>query len=191
MRIVGGRHRGRAIAAPADRSIRPTSDRAREAVFNILAHGDLLPDGGFADLDVVDLFAGTGAMGLEALSRGARHVVFVDNDPAACRLIRDTLQILGETPRAVVVQRDATRLAHRAGAPAGLAFVDPPYGSGLAGPALAGLTKHGWLSPGAVVVVEGGAHDNLDLPDGFAECDRRRYGAARITFLRWGAISDT
>lgn len=191
MRIVGGRHRGRVLAAPTGHAIRPTADRIREAIFNILAHGEWLPEGGLSDLDVVDLFAGTGAMGLEALSRGARHVVFVDDDQSACRLIRDNLATLGETVRGSIVQRDVARLGLRAGARAALAFVDPPYGQGLVILALAGLLRNDWLAPGAMVVVEQGTRDAATIPEAFTEVDRRRYGSTTIVFLRRAAASDT
>jgi 16S rRNA (guanine966-N2)-methyltransferase len=185
LRIVAGRHRGRRLASPPDRTIRPTSDKARQAIFNILAHGPWLPDG-IEGRDVLDAFAGTGAMGLEALSRGAGHVVFLERDPDACRLIRKNLAALGEEPRGTVIQGDATRPGRRVAAPAVLAFLDPPYGEGLAAPALAALAKAGWLARAAIVVVETGAKEDPSPPIGFERLDERRYGSAKVAFLRWG-----
>jgi 16S rRNA (guanine966-N2)-methyltransferase len=185
LRIIAGRHRGRRIGAPPDRSIRPTADKTRQAVFNILEHGSWLP-AGIEGLDVLDAFAGTGAMGLEALSRGAAHVVFLENHPDACRLIRRNVAALGEGPRATLVERSALRPGRRAAAPAALAFLDPPYGEGLAAPALAALAKGGWFAAGAIVAVETGGREELAPPEGFERLDERRYGAARVTFLRVG-----
>jgi 16S rRNA (guanine966-N2)-methyltransferase len=184
MRIVGGRHRGRALATPEGRDVRPTSDRLREAVFNILAHGTpSLPDGA----RVLDLFAGTGALGLEALSRGAAHVTFVEEDTRAVALIRRNLAALGETVRADLVARDARRLG-RAPAPADLAFLDPPYRQDLAAPALAALAAGGWLAPGARVVVELARDEPFVAPVGFTPEDERAYGKSRVVFLRAGDI---
>ncbi len=183
MRIVAGRHRGRVLAAPTDRAVRPSSDRLREAVFNILAHGEpSLP----ADARVLDVFAGTGALGLEALSRGAAHATFVEADRAAAALIRRNVEALREDANASIVTRDARRIGH-APTPVALAFLDPPYGQGLAAPALDALAAGGWLAPGAVIVVETGADEAVDWPPGFIETDVRHYGKARVTFLAWAA----
>ncbi len=183
MRVVAGRHRGRRIEAPPGRAVRPTSDRVRESVFNILVHGALVP-GGLAGARVVDLFAGTGAMGLEALSRGAAHVVFVERDPAAVRVLQRNLAALKEDARATVLLRDATKPGGRVGLPATLAFLDPPYGKGLAGPALEALLAGAWLAEAALAVVELGPRDGFAPPPGFAEVDRRRYGTTVVVFLR-------
>jgi 16S rRNA (guanine966-N2)-methyltransferase len=163
--------------------VRPTSDRVREAIFNILVHGELLP-GGIEDAVVVDLFAGTGALGLEALSRGARHVTFFERDGGALKALKRNLATLKEDGRARVLARDATRPGGRVGEPATLAFLDPPYGEGLAEPALAALLVGGWLAADALVVVEIGARDAFRAPVGFEEADRRRWGATVACFLR-------
>jgi 16S rRNA (guanine966-N2)-methyltransferase len=191
MRIVAGRHRGRRLAAPPGEGIRPTSDRAREAVFNILAHGGYGAGGASAVVGavVLDVFCGTGAMGLEALSRGAVRAVLIDNEPAALAAARANVAALNEQANARVMAGDATRPPPRAkDQPAAtLAFFDPPYASNLAAPALAAFAEAGWLAPGALCVVEDSARaPALAPPPGFAPLDTRRYGAARITLLRYG-----
>jgi 16S rRNA (guanine966-N2)-methyltransferase len=184
MRIVGGRHRGRRLVAPPGDSVRPTSDRAREALFNILTHGALAVRGSpFAGLPVIDAFAGTGAVGLEALSRGASEAAFIENGRDALIALRRNIVTLGEDDRVKIVRGDATRppLAPFQGA---VAFLDPPYGSGLAGPALSALAAARWLLPNALAVVEIAAEEGWDPPDGFALADVRVYGAAKLMFLR-------
>lgn len=178
MRIVGGRHKGRPLVAPAGRDTRPTADRAREALFNVLAHGYGID---LEDCAVLDAFAGSGALGLEALSRGARSVCFLDSAPAALQAIRDNLQRLAET--APVLRADATR-PPPAERPCSLVLLDPPYGSGLAGPALTALTARGWLSDDALCVVEVAAREDFTPPDNFAIQEERHYGAARLVFLK-------
>jgi 16S rRNA (guanine966-N2)-methyltransferase len=190
MRIVGGRHRGRPLAAPPGGAVRPTSDRAREAVFNILAHSPALRGAAGADpvegTAVLDAFAGTGALGLEALSRGAARLTAMETDGAAGTALRDNLRRLGELEHARLYRADATSPPPRpAGEPAcGLVFLDPPYGQGLAERALAALSSRGWIAPGALCIVEFGSCDGLVPPEGFAVLDERRYGRARILFLR-------
>ncbi len=187
MRIVAGKHRGRRLQALPGADIRPTADRVREALFNILSHAPWAREsGGVAGVAVADLFAGTGALGLEALSRGARHVTFVDVDPAACRLIERNARSLDEGDRVTVLRGDATRLviaplAHQ------LVFLDPPYRGGLAVPALESLAAAGWLAPGALAVVELAKADKLAPPAGFELLDERRYGATRVLFLDFTA----
>jgi 16S rRNA (guanine966-N2)-methyltransferase len=184
MRIVGGRFRGRALQAPKSQAIRPTADRLREALFNILAHayGDPV-----ADARVLDLFAGTGALGLEALSRGARFVLFIDSAAEARGLIRANVDALGVGGATKIFRRDATALG-----PAGpvepftLAFLDPPYGQGLAKRALASARDGGWLKFDALVVVEEGADAGFTPPQGFAEEERRDYDDTQFVFLRAG-----
>ncbi len=180
MRIVGGRHRGRAIAAPPGRDTRPTADRARETLFNMLAHRWVDFDG----LAVVDAFAGSGGLGLEALSRGAAPVFFIERHGPTAALIDQTLRSLGETNAATVVRADATR-PPPAPRPCGLALLDPPYASGLAGPCLEALRRQGWLAPDALAVVEVAAKEPFEAPDGFAIEEERIVGAARFVFLRW------
>jgi 16S rRNA (guanine966-N2)-methyltransferase len=184
MRIVSGEFRGRALATPAGDNTRPTSDRARQAIFNILEHAPWAPE--LRDARVVDLFAGSGALGFEALSRGAAFCLFVETDEAARGAIRETIDAFGLFGRTRVHRRDATDLGVRPGSdgPAfDLAFLDPPYGRGLGERALARLASGGWLAPGATVVFERGADEPpLDAP-GFERLDQRDYGAARVWFL--------
>jgi 16S rRNA (guanine966-N2)-methyltransferase len=183
MRIVGGTLKGSRLAAPASDRVRPTSDRTREAVFNILTHG--IDGFDIEGARVLDLFAGTGALGLEALSRGARSCLFVDDHAESRALIRRNVETLALTGVTRIFRRDATRLgpAERMG-PFDLVFADPPYGKGLAERALASAREGGWLVPGAVVVVEESAEAELSAPEGFAEIDRRRYGDTQVVFLR-------
>lgn len=184
MRVVGGRHRGRKLIAPAGDAVRPTSDRAREALFNILSHGDFAAAGlPFADAYVVDAFAGTGALGIEALSRGAARVAFIETDRAAVAALRRNLTALDEEDAADIVAGDATR-PPRAPYPCALVLLDPPYRGGLAAPALEALARMGWLAPRALAVVELAAKELFSPPAGFAMIDERRYGAARLVFLR-------
>jgi 16S rRNA (guanine966-N2)-methyltransferase len=184
MRIIGGRHRGRRLAAPQGLAVRPTSDRAREALFDILSHGRFAACGlPFADETVLDAFAGTGALGLEALSRGAARAVFIENAAPALAALRRNIAALGEGGRTLILPGDATR-PPRAGEACALVFIDPPYRSGLAGPALLALDAAGWLRPGALVVLETAARERPPPPAGFTLLDERVYGAARLTFLR-------
>lgn len=195
LRIIGGSHRGRRLETePGDR-IRPTADRVREAVFNKLMHG-LISEGGGAltGVRVADVFAGAGAMGLEALSRGAAHVTFVDLAGRSLRLIESNAKALGEEDHMSLLLRDgvepgpapssgpgpsASEEAH------GLVFLDPPYRSALLGPALTALAREGWIASGGIVVAELGATEDLEKPGGFALIDERRYGAAKVAFLRY------
>ena len=185
MRIIGGRHRGRALKALGGKDLRPTSDRAREAIFNILEH--TVEGGGPAGAAVLDVFAGTGALGLEALSRGATCATFIDSDTAALDCARRNARALGCEGAAVFLGLDAARLPPPpdAGEPATLAFLDPPYGAGLAEPALRCLAGKGWIASGTVLVVEAGARDSLFLPAGYRQLDERAYGAARMLFLKY------
>ena len=182
MRIVGGKFRGKVLTSPEDDSIRPTADRTRESVFNILASR---LGASFDGLRVLDLFAGTGALGLEALSRGASHVTFVDTGADARGLIRDHIEAFGAGGVAKLLRRDATALGE-AGTmgPVDLVFLDPPYGKGLAEQALVSLRNGGWLKPQTLVVVEESSEVPVLLPDGFVLDDRREYGAAAVHFIR-------
>ena len=167
MRIVGGSHRGRRLVAPPGETVRPTSDRAREALFNILSHGAFAAEGvPFAEKPVLDAFAGTGALGLEALSRGASEAVFIENDREALIGLRRNIAELDETTRSRVIAADATR-PPRAPVPCAVAFLDPPYASGLAEPALSALAAAGWLLPDALAVAEVGAREPFTAPAGF------------------------
>ena len=182
MRVVGGRLRGRNLASPATRDIRPTADRLRESVFNILIHayGDPI-----ADARVLDLFAGTGALGIEAVSRGAKFALFVDNGAEARALLRSNVEALGLGGVTKVYRRDATDLgpAHPV-EPFALVFLDPPYGRGLAEKALASLRDGGWLTRDALLVVEE-VKAAFVAPDGFTELERRAYDDTEFTFLRF------
>jgi 16S rRNA (guanine966-N2)-methyltransferase len=181
MRIVGGSLSGRTLAAPRGRHTRPTADRVREAVFNKLEHG--VEGFSLAGIRVLDLFAGSGAMGLEALSRGAGHVLFVDDDEEARGLIRRNADALGVIGRTKIWRRDAARLGRCAPLPPfSLAFLDPPYRRGLTTAALAGLVAGGWLAPDAVVVVEEAAGETVAAPPGLGLLDRRDYGETQVGF---------
>lgn len=181
MRIVG-RFKGRVLASPTSYDVRPTSDRLRESLFNILAHAYGAPG---EDARVLDLFAGTGALGLEAVSRGARFAAFVDDGAEARGLIRANIDALGLAGATRVLRRDATKLG-----PAGpfepftLVFCDPPYRHGLAERALVAARDGGWLRPEALVVVEEAAEAGFVPPDGFTELDRRPYGESEIAILQ-------
>jgi len=181
MRIIGGEFRGRTIFAPSGAAVRPTADRVREALFNILEHGDFDLRGA----RVIDLFAGSGALGLEALSRGAAFALFVEEAAGARAAIRRNIESLGLTGRTKLFRRDATHLGALLAslAPFELAFVDPPYDRGLAPLALRGLSEGGWLAPCAHVVVETRDTEALDLPPGFALLDERTYGETKLRFL--------
>src|SRR5690348_14081556 len=181
MRVVGGRLRGRVLAGPRSQAIRPTADRLRESLFNILIHAYGDPVTGAR---VLDLFAGTGALGIEALSRGAMFTLFVDDGAEARALIRENVAALGLGGSSRVFRRDATKLGpvHPL-EPFSLVFLDPPYGQGLASQALASAHAGGWLTPGALVVVEEATKANFAAPDGFVERERRPYDDTEIVVL--------
>ena len=181
MRIVGGRLRGRTLAAPKSQRIRPTADRLREALFNILMHAYANPIQGAR---VLDLFAGTGALGLEAVSRGAAFALFVDEEAEARALMRQNVEALGVAAATRIFRRDATKLgAAHPNEPFALVFLDPPYGKGLAEKALASAREGGWLTAGALIVVEEEA-EAFTPPEGFEEIERRRYDDTEFTILR-------
>lgn len=183
MRIVGGTLRGRNIASPQHEGLRPTSDRVRESLFNILAHG--VDDFALSGARVIDLFAGTGALGIEAISRGASFCLFVDSDVEARALIRTNIETFGLTGVTRIFRREATDLGPVGTmAPFDVAFLDPPYGKGLGEQALASLLEGRWLVPGAIVVVEERAGTAVTLPAGVTEIDRRTYGDTQILIAR-------
>jgi 16S rRNA (guanine966-N2)-methyltransferase len=183
MRIVGGALRGRALSGPRSQSIRPTSDRLRESVFDILAHRF---DDVVTGAAVIDLFAGAGGLGLEALSRGAARALFVDDGAEARALLRANIETLGLGGVTRVFRRDATKLgAAPPGETFSLAFLDPPYGKGLAEPALAALIEGGWLAKDALVVIEEAAGAEIELPPALAQEDARRYGDTQFVFARY------
>ncbi len=184
LRIVAGRHRGRRLAAPEGLATRPTAERVRQALFDMLWHAPWAGREAVEGARVLDAFAGTGALGLEALSRGAAAARFIEPDRAALATLRANIATLGEQGRAQVIAGDATR-PPRAAAPATLIFLDPPYGKGFVPRALAALREAGWIAPGALVVAEMGKAEALDLP-GFAPLAERAHGAARIAVFRAG-----
>ena len=186
MRVVGGRLRGRNLASPSSHDIRPTADRLRESVFNILLHAYGDPVTGAR---VLDLFAGTGALGIEAISRGAGFALFVDNGAEARALLRNNVEALALGGVTKVFRRDATNLgpAHPV-EPFSLAFLDPPYGRGLVETALLSLRDGGWLTPDALVVVEEATAAGFAAPHGFEELERRAYDDTEFVFLRSAAL---
>ncbi len=187
MRIIAGAHRGLRLASvgkgDAGAHLRPTADRVRESLFNVLCGGH------FGDpIDgarVLDLFAGTGALGLEALSRGAAHVTFVDDGAKAGALIRENIGLTRSADRTRLHRRDATRLGPAPEEPFGLVFLDPPYGKGLGQRALVAAAEGGWIAPGALIVWEDSA--DASPPAGFTRLDTRRYGDTHVTFLDYTA----
>ncbi len=191
MRIIAGRFRGKQLATPVDQRVRPTGDRVRESVFNILGHGDFgrvgpaLPIGA----RVLDLFAGTGALGLEALSRGALNVAFVDDHPESRALIRRNIDALQATGVTRIMRRDATDLGpipagNQAGGPFDLVFLDPPYGRDLIAPALEGAMAGGWIAPGAVIIAEMEPSAVIPAIAGIEPVQSRDYGETRVMFFK-------
>jgi len=177
MRIIAGRWRGRPLTAPSGAATRPTADRTREALFSMLASRV----GSFEGLAAADLFAGSGALGLEALSRGAASVTLMEIDRAALAVCRANARKLGGD--AAVLQADCLK-PPKAKAPCGLVFLDPPYREDVGGLALLALRKAGWIAPAALAVVEIAAKQDLATPEGFELLDERRYGAAKLLFFR-------
>ncbi len=189
MRITGGIYGGRPLKAPGDMRVRPTADKVRQAIFNILRHHDF--ENGFAleGARAVDLFAGTGALGIEAISQGARYCLFVDDAASSRALVRENVEAFALTGKTRIWRRNAANLGPLpagAGGPFELAFLDPPYRKDLIFPALSSLCAGGWLSPGAVIVAETAAEEAVPAADGFALCDERTYGDTRVAFLRLG-----
>ena len=180
MRIIAGRQKGARLATPPGHSVRPTRDRVREALFNILDGGRL--GSCYHDQVVVDAFAGTGALGLEALSRGAGHVVFVEHSAKVRDCLARNIRAVDTAGVTTVLAADVCRLQVPANAPAGLVLLDPPYRSGLAGDALAALRRCGWAGPGTRVVLELAANEERIMPDWLELFDDRRYGASRLVF---------
>lgn len=186
MRIVAGKHRGLSLATPKDARVRPTSDRVREALFNVLAHNDFGISFKIADARVLDLFAGTGALGLEALSRGAFYVLFVDDHFESRGLIRRNVEAAHATGATKIWRRDATGLGDmpgNAGGPFNLVFLDPPYRKGLVELALASARDGTWFAPNALIVAEMAADEAFAMPTGFSALDERTYGDTKVVFL--------
>jgi len=189
MRIVAGRFKGLALATPKDDRVRPTSDRAREALFNVLAHNDFGVGFQIDGARVLDLFAGTGALGLEALSRGARYVLLVGDHHESRGLIRRNVEAAHATGATKIWRRDATGLGEmpaNAGGPFDLVFMDAPYRKGLTGLALASVHGGGWLAPNALVAAEIASDEMFVAPDWVATLDERRYGEAKILLMTCG-----
>jgi len=184
LRIIAGRHKGRSIAAPPGRAVRPTASRAREALFDILTHARFAGRELVEGAHVLDAFAGTGALGLEALSRGAARASFMERDRDIRKLLAANVKALGEEARAGVLAADALH-PPRAAFPCNLIFMDPPYAEAVAVAALEALAAQGWIADDAIVALEVAGRTNFDPPDGFALLDTRRYGKARILFLRF------
>lgn len=186
MRITSGIHRGRSLAAPEGRNTRPTSDRARESIFNILNHGSW-HQGVLEEATVLDVFAGTGALGLEALSQGAKHAVFIEREHSAIDYCKKNIKTLGETERTAVFTFDATKPLARPSyiEPRSLVFLDPPYGKHLGAEALKALADNGWLEKGAICVLEMSKKAPEIIPASFAVQDERIYGIAKVLFLLW------
>lgn len=183
MRIVAGAWRGRRLTAPAGDATRPTSDRARQALFDVLTHAPFAGRSLLHDAAVLDAFAGTGALGLEALSRGAASASFIEQDRAALAALGANIAACRAEAQARVVVADALN-PPRAPMPAGLVFLDPPYGKGLVPRALAALAASGWIAPGALVAAELGTEEEVPAMNGLSLLDDRRWGAARVAFLR-------
>ena len=187
MRVIAGTLRGRRLATPKGDGARPTSDRVREALFNMLTHAFGYET--FDDVHVLDLFAGTGALGIEALSRGAASCVFVENDAGQRAVIQENIANLGLGGAARVFRRDATDLGTSTQRVAfDLVLVDPPYGKGLGEKAIASAAAGGWLAPGATVVLEEAAGAEIALPADFARLEQRVYGAMQIIFATYGSV---
>src|SRR6185503_9175340 len=185
MRIVSGRFKGRTLKAPGDAGLRPTSDKVRQAIFNILEHSGFANAFALDGARVVDLFAGTGALGLEALSRGAKYCLFIEDAAESRAIIRENVEALGLTGASKIWRRDATNLgALDTLAPFDLAFLDPPYRKGLLVLALEGLASGGWLNANALIVAEVAEDEVVPVVDGLEILDDRVYGDTRIAFMR-------
>lgn len=193
MKVTGGKYRGRTIEARPDRGMRPTSSRIREVIFNLILHGKFQKNDDFIwddnpslieDRRVVDIFCGTGALSIEALSRGAAHVTLIDQNPKMIGLAEHNVKHIGEKEHATFFRSDSTQLP-RAVEPCHLAFVDPPYKQKLMTPALKSLVANGWLAHGALVIAEEGKQDSFEVPEGFKLLDNRVHDATRINVLQY------
>jgi 16S rRNA (guanine966-N2)-methyltransferase len=187
LRITAGRLKARTLHGPSDARVRPTSDKVRQAIFNILAHNDFDAEFSLEDARVIDLFAGTGALGIEAISRGAAFALFVEEAAESRALIRQNVETLGLTGVTKIWRRDATDLGPMsagAGGPFDLAFLDPPYRKNLLAPALVALRSGGWLAPNALIVTESSEKEEVPDAGGYALLDHRAYGDTRVAFLR-------
>jgi 16S rRNA (guanine966-N2)-methyltransferase len=183
MRITAGRFKGRNLIAPNDLAVRPTSDKVRQAIFNIVEHNDFGRGTRLEDARVIDLFAGTGALGIEALSRGARFALLIDDDAVSRSLIRRNVEAFGLTGATKIWRRDATNLGPSSGEPFDLAFLDPPYRRALITPALRALHAGNWLQPAAIVVAETASDEEFASPEGFELLEERIYGDTKVSLL--------
>ncbi|MEP5154378.1 16S rRNA (guanine(966)-N(2))-methyltransferase RsmD [Planktotalea sp.] len=188
MRIIGGEFRGRALASvgkgDAAAHLRPTTDRVRESLFNVLMGGRY--DDPISDMRALDLFAGTGALGLEALSRGASHVTFVENGRKSQSLIRENIDLCGAKNRTKVFGRDATRLPANPSEPFELVFLDPPYGKSMGEAALKSAIAGGWIADAALILWE--ESKDILAPQSCSVLETRRFGSTNISFLRWNSV---
>lgn len=185
MRVVGGSLKGKSLIAPKDNRVRPTSDRVRESLFNILSHS--IADFTFEDAYVCDLFAGTGALGIEALSRGARWALFVDDSSTSRGLIRDNTMALGLNGNSKISRQNACDIGPRSKKSPlfDLVFADPPYDKGLGEQALIALHRHNWLNPNAIVILEESKRASIELASCFEIIDERKYGDTQIIISRY------
>lgn len=186
LKIIAGKHRGRKIETLQDKEVRPTTGFLREAVFNILMHGQFSGENSpIVGKRVVDIFSGTGAMGFEALSRGAAHVTLVDQNVKAIGAARTTAEKLGELNNVAFLRSDSTNLPPTR-TPCSLAFIDPPYNGNLVKPALNSLVKGGWLENGAIVLIEQAKREDvMEVPEVFEKLDERIYNITRVTLLKY------
>ncbi|MBY0291930.1 MAG: 16S rRNA (guanine(966)-N(2))-methyltransferase RsmD [Alphaproteobacteria bacterium] len=183
MRIVGGKYRGKTIRVPSHRGTRPTADRTRETIFNILLHNPVLGLETLIDKTVLDVFAGTGALGLEAFSRGAKSVTFIENEREIVPLLKSNIKAFN-LPESSVLADDACHLHTRPLVPFDLIFLDPPYHQGFLLPSLEKLFMYGWLANEAVVIIEMEKNESLSLPPFLSLLIERISGAAKILFCR-------
>jgi len=193
MKITAGKYHGKNIDARPDKTLRPTSGKVREAVFNILRHGRFFKDDRFISdgnnelvegRRVIDIFCGTGALGIEALSRGATHLTLVDQNARTLSVAQKNIENLGEAANTTFIRSDSTMLPS-ATIPCKLAFVDPPYGKNLAKPALKSLASAGWLEKGSVIILELGKQDEVESFDNFVKLDERLHNRTRIAILQY------
>ena len=185
MRIISGKYRGRRIETLDNKNLRPTMGVAREALFNILSHGQFAGDNPLLeDCKVLDLFCGCGALAMEALSRGAEHVVLMDIEAAHLNIARSNMETIGETENATFLRGDSSN-PPPARFPCNLVFLDPPYRKGLVDKALKSLIKGNWLADGAIIVIETAKREDVDIPEQLEELDDRKYGNSRIRIYQW------
>ncbi len=185
MRIISGKHKGRRIdlLKEASGAVRPTSDFAREAVFNILSHGKIAANHSFVGKNVLDIFCGTGAFGLEALSRGAGSVTFIDSSREVLNNARYNTQRMGEMEKVDFIQANAPKIGS-ARRKYSLVFLDPPYFEKLIPPTLVSLHEGGWIATDALIIIEHDSKEDIKVPDCFAVLDQRKYGRAVIEVLQ-------